>query len=72
MGSHAGNVLPPLLRWVLTLGMYCLPSCDWFSMMDFHAVSAVAAALAPALCKVARAAIPAALAVRMRGITRES
>eukprot|EP00959_Pyramimonas_sp_CCMP1952_P351718 7369223-Pyramimonas_sp.AAC.1 len=24
-------MLPPLLRLVLTLGIYCLPSCDWFS-----------------------------------------
>eukprot|EP00959_Pyramimonas_sp_CCMP1952_P133524 2792237-Pyramimonas_sp.AAC.1 len=22
---------PPLLRLVLTLGLCCLPSCDWFS-----------------------------------------
>eukprot|EP00959_Pyramimonas_sp_CCMP1952_P130030 2719182-Pyramimonas_sp.AAC.1 len=28
--SHAGYILPPLLRLVLTRGMYCLPSCDWF------------------------------------------
>eukprot|EP00959_Pyramimonas_sp_CCMP1952_P452436 9466580-Pyramimonas_sp.AAC.2 len=25
------SILPPLLRLVLTLGIYCLPSCDWFS-----------------------------------------
>eukprot|EP00976_Prorocentrum_cordatum_P002502 48597-Prorocentrum_minimum.AAC.1 len=31
VASHAGNILPPLLRLVFALGIYCLPSCDWFS-----------------------------------------
>eukprot|EP00976_Prorocentrum_cordatum_P072475 1180728-Prorocentrum_minimum.AAC.1 len=31
IGSHTGYILPPLLRLVLTLGIYCLPSCEWFS-----------------------------------------
>eukprot|EP00976_Prorocentrum_cordatum_P113582 1195722-Prorocentrum_minimum.AAC.1 len=26
----AGYILSPLLRLVLMLGIYCLPSCDWF------------------------------------------
>eukprot|EP00976_Prorocentrum_cordatum_P067046 1178563-Prorocentrum_minimum.AAC.3 len=28
---------PPLLRLVLTLGIYCLPSCDWFSRWGYTA-----------------------------------
>eukprot|EP00976_Prorocentrum_cordatum_P066954 1178521-Prorocentrum_minimum.AAC.3 len=31
IGSHAGYIPPPLLRLVLTLGIYRLPSCNWFS-----------------------------------------
>eukprot|EP00959_Pyramimonas_sp_CCMP1952_P045313 946504-Pyramimonas_sp.AAC.1 len=31
IGSHAGYKPPPLLRLVLMLGTYYLPSCDWFS-----------------------------------------
>eukprot|EP00959_Pyramimonas_sp_CCMP1952_P061178 1278593-Pyramimonas_sp.AAC.1 len=38
IGSHAGNILPPLLRLVLMLGIiYCLPSCDWFSRWQYTA-----------------------------------
>eukprot|EP00976_Prorocentrum_cordatum_P027977 567547-Prorocentrum_minimum.AAC.1 len=29
IGSHTGYIRPPHLRLVLTLGIYCLPSCDW-------------------------------------------
>eukprot|EP00959_Pyramimonas_sp_CCMP1952_P165243 3453899-Pyramimonas_sp.AAC.1 len=31
IGSHAGYIPPPLRRLVLTLGIYRLPSGDWFS-----------------------------------------
>eukprot|EP00959_Pyramimonas_sp_CCMP1952_P227517 4757295-Pyramimonas_sp.AAC.1 len=31
-GWEAGHCIPPpLLRLVLTPGIFCLPSCDWFS-----------------------------------------
>eukprot|EP00976_Prorocentrum_cordatum_P060186 1175793-Prorocentrum_minimum.AAC.7 len=30
IGSYAGYIPPPLLRSVLTPGIYRLPSCDWF------------------------------------------
>eukprot|EP00976_Prorocentrum_cordatum_P047432 957987-Prorocentrum_minimum.AAC.2 len=36
-GSHAGNILPHLLRLVLTLRIYCLTSCDWFSRCVYTA-----------------------------------
>eukprot|EP00976_Prorocentrum_cordatum_P080330 1183933-Prorocentrum_minimum.AAC.1 len=29
--KEVGYIPPPLLRLVLTLGIYRLPSCDWFS-----------------------------------------
>eukprot|EP00959_Pyramimonas_sp_CCMP1952_P470119 9496131-Pyramimonas_sp.AAC.1 len=29
--SHAGHILYPLLRLVRMLGVYCLPSFDWFA-----------------------------------------
>eukprot|EP00959_Pyramimonas_sp_CCMP1952_P189335 3960490-Pyramimonas_sp.AAC.1 len=31
IGSHDGYIPPPLLRLVLTMGIYRLPFCDWFS-----------------------------------------
>eukprot|EP00976_Prorocentrum_cordatum_P041783 847217-Prorocentrum_minimum.AAC.2 len=37
IGSHAGYVPTPLLRLVLTLGIYCLSSCDAFSRWVYNA-----------------------------------
>eukprot|EP00959_Pyramimonas_sp_CCMP1952_P016828 356902-Pyramimonas_sp.AAC.1 len=35
--QSVGYILPPLLRLVLTLGIYCLPSCGWFSRWVYTA-----------------------------------
>eukprot|EP00959_Pyramimonas_sp_CCMP1952_P263387 5507930-Pyramimonas_sp.AAC.1 len=57
--DHPRYILPPLLRSVLTLGIYCLPSCDWFSREVYTASPPVIGYLVTATHPCSAAAVAA-------------